>query len=35
MVIGPDNKMVEVQIRNKDMDLTAEKGFCGSLGIQA
>lgn len=27
MVIGPDNKMVEVQIRTKDMDLTAEKGF--------
>ena len=26
-VIGPDNKMVEVQIRTKDMDLTAEKGF--------
>lgn len=26
-VIGPENKMVEVQIRTKDMDLTAEKGF--------
>lgn len=26
-VIGPDNKMVEVQIRTKDMDMTAEKGF--------
>jgi len=26
-VIGPDNKMVEVQIRTRDMDLTAEKGF--------
>ncbi len=26
-VIGPENKMVEVQIRTKDMDQTAEKGF--------
>ena len=26
-VIGPENKMVEIQIRTKDMDLTAEKGF--------
>ena len=26
-VIGPDNKMVEVQIRTKDMDIVAEKGF--------
>lgn len=26
-VIGPENKMVEVQIRTKDMDVTAEKGF--------
>ncbi|MCF0223793.1 MAG: bifunctional (p)ppGpp synthetase/guanosine-3',5'-bis(diphosphate) 3'-pyrophosphohydrolase, partial [Fibrobacter sp.] len=26
-VIGPDNKMVEVQIRTNDMDITAEKGF--------
>ncbi len=26
-VIGPENKMVEVQIRTKDMDMTAEKGF--------
>ncbi|MCF0222007.1 MAG: bifunctional (p)ppGpp synthetase/guanosine-3',5'-bis(diphosphate) 3'-pyrophosphohydrolase [Fibrobacter sp.] len=26
-VIGPDNKMVEVQIRTKDMDVVAEKGF--------
>ena len=26
-VIGPDNKMVEVQIRTRDMDVTAEKGF--------
>ncbi len=37
-VIGPDNKMVEVQIRTKDMDLTAEKGFaahwfCRPLGL--
>ncbi|MBO5949368.1 MAG: bifunctional (p)ppGpp synthetase/guanosine-3',5'-bis(diphosphate) 3'-pyrophosphohydrolase [Fibrobacteraceae bacterium] len=26
-VIGPENKMVEVQIRTQDMDMTAEKGF--------
>ncbi len=26
-VIGPENKMVEVQIRTHDMDMTAEKGF--------
>ncbi len=26
-VIGPENKMVEVQIRTKDMDVVAEKGF--------
>ena len=26
-VIGPENKLVEVQIRTHDMDMTAEKGF--------
>lgn len=26
-VIGPESKMVEVQIRTKQMDITAEKGF--------
>lgn len=33
-VIGPQSKMVEIQIRTKQMDLTAERGFAAHWGYK-